>query len=56
MAVTHQHNQNTMHESANKGEFAIFAVKGILLGYMATKPARKIEKVMAMILGRIMVP
>ena len=31
-----------------------FAGKGILLGYMATKLARKIEQVMTMILGRIM--
>ena len=56
MAVTHQYHLNTMHESAIKGEFVTFAVKGILLGCMATKPARKIELVMAMILGRIMVP
>ena len=56
MAVTHQYHLNKMHESVSKGEFVTFAVKGILLGYMATKPARKIEQVMAMILGRIMVP
>ena len=44
-----------MYESARKGKFATFAGKGILLGYMATKPVRKIEQVMAVILGRIMV-
>ena len=44
-----------MHESENKGQFVTFAGEGILLGYTATKPARKIEQVMAMILGRIMV-
>ena len=31
-------------------KFVTFAVKGILLGYMATKPARKIEQATAMIL------
>ena len=45
MAVTNQYHQNTMHESA---------MKGILLGYMATEPVKKIKQVMAMILGRIM--
>ena len=45
MAVTNQYHQNTMHESA---------MKGILLGYMATGPVKKIKQVMAMILGRIM--
>ena len=45
-----------MHESASKDEFVKFAVKDILLGYMTTKPARKIEQVMAMILGKIIVP
>ena len=43
MAVTHQYHQNTIHESASKGEFVKFAVKGIPLGYMAAKPARKTE-------------
>ena len=56
MAVTHQYHLNIMHESASKGEFVTFAGKSILLGYMATKPARKIEHVMTMIVGRIMVP
>ena len=55
MAVTHQYHLNIMHKSASKGEFVTFAGKGILLSYMATKPARKIEQVMVMILGRIMV-
>ena len=55
MSVIHQYHLNIMHESTSKGEFVTFAGKGILLGYMATKPARKIERVMAMILGRIMV-
>ena len=56
MAVTHQyHENNTMHKSASKGEFVTFAVKGILMGYMAAKPVRKIEQVIAMILRRIMV-
>ena len=45
-----------MHESVSKDEFVTFAVKGILLDYMATKPGRKIEQVMAMILGKIMFP
>ena len=45
-----------MHESASNGNFVTFAGKGILLGYMATKPARKIEQVVAMIPGRTMVP
>ena len=56
MAVTHQYHLNTMNESASKGELVTFVVKGILLGYMATKPARKIEQVMVMILERIMAP
>ena len=56
MAVTHQYHQNTRHESASKGKFVTFAVKGILLGYMAIKPSRKIKQVMAMILGKIIVP
>ena len=55
LAVTHQYHLKTMHESENKGQFVTFAGECILLGYMATKPARKIEQVMAMILGRIMV-
>ena len=56
MTVRQQYHLNTMLESARKGEFLIFALKDILLGYMATNPARKTEQVMAMILGRIMVP
>ena len=56
MAVTHQYHLNIKHESVSKYEFVTFAGKGILLSYMATKPARKIEQVMTMILGRIMVP
>ena len=56
MAVTHQYHLNIKHESASKYEFVTFAGKGILLSYMATNPARKIEQVMTMILGRIMVP
>ena len=49
MSLTHQYHQNTMHKSASKGKVVTFAVKDILLGYMATRPARKIEKVIAMI-------
>ena len=56
MAITLQYHLNIMHKSASKGEFVTFAGKGILQGYMATKPARKIERVMRMILRRIMVP
>ena len=41
MAITHQYHQNTMYEFANKGNFVTFTVKGILLGYMATNPAKE---------------
>ena len=40
----------------SKDEFMTFEMKCILLDCMATKPARKIEQVLAMILRRIMVP
>ena len=56
MAVTHRYHLNIMHESASKGEFVTFGGKGILLGYMASKPARKIEQRMAIILRRRIVP
>ena len=56
VAITHQYHQNTMHESASKGEFVTLVLKGILLGFMAMKPVRKIEQLTAMIHGRIMVP
>ena len=45
-----------MHESASKGEFVTLVLKGILLGFMAMKPVRKIQQLTAMIHGRIMVP
>ena len=56
MVVTHQYHLNIMHKPASKCEFVTFAGKGILQGYMATKSARKIERVMRIILRRIMVP
>ena len=46
MAVTCQYCQITMLEAATKGEFVVFVVKSILLVFMATKSARKIESLM----------
>ena len=48
VAVTHQYHQRILQESAGKSEFVTFAVKDILLGFMATKPGIKIEQVMPM--------
>ena len=48
VAVTHQYHQRILQESASKNEFVTFAVKDILLGFMATKPGIKIEQVMPM--------
>ena len=48
VAVTHQYHQRILQESASKSEFVTFAVKDILLGFMATKPGIKIEQIMPM--------